>query len=75
MSKTVIGIDLGSTLSECSIIENGKPVVIVNEEGPDHCKTFTARVDFNGMPLATASGRSKKAAEMAAAKAMLENIN
>lgn len=33
MSKTVIGIDLGSTLSECSIIENGKPVVIVNEEG------------------------------------------
>lgn len=33
MSKTVIGIDLGSTLSECSVIENGKPVVVVNEEG------------------------------------------
>ena len=33
MSKKVIGIDLGSTLSECSIIENGKPVVVVNEEG------------------------------------------
>ncbi len=33
MSKTVIGIDLGSTLSECSIIENGKPIVVVNEEG------------------------------------------
>lgn len=32
MSK-VIGIDLGSTLSECAVIENGKPVVIVNEEG------------------------------------------
>lgn len=32
MSKA-IGIDLGSTLSEVSVIENGKPVVIVNEEG------------------------------------------
>lgn len=31
--KKSIGIDLGSTLSEVSIIENGKPVVIVNEEG------------------------------------------
>lgn len=33
MSKRVIGIDLGSTLSEVSVIENGKPVVVVNEEG------------------------------------------
>lgn len=33
MNKTVIGIDLGSTLSEVAIIENGKPVIVVNEEG------------------------------------------
>ncbi len=33
MSKTVIGIDLGSTLSEVCVIESGKPVVVVNEEG------------------------------------------
>lgn len=33
MSKRAIGIDLGSTLSECAVIEGGKPVVIVNEEG------------------------------------------
>jgi molecular chaperone DnaK len=33
MNKTVIGIDLGSTLSEVAVIENGKPVVVVNEEG------------------------------------------
>lgn len=32
MSKA-IGIDLGSTMSEVAIIENGKPVVVVNEEG------------------------------------------
>lgn len=29
----VIGIDLGSTLSECAVIENGKPIVVVNEDG------------------------------------------
>lgn len=33
MSNKVIGIDLGSTLSEVCIIEAGKPVVVVNEEG------------------------------------------
>lgn len=32
MSKA-IGIDLGSTMSSVSIIENGKPTVLVNEEG------------------------------------------
>lgn len=32
MSK-IIGIDLGSTASEVAIIENGKPTIIVNEEG------------------------------------------
>lgn len=33
MSKKVIGIDLASSMSVVSTIENGKPVVIVNEEG------------------------------------------
>lgn len=32
MSK-VIGIDLGSTLSEVAVLENNTPVIIVNEEG------------------------------------------
>lgn len=32
MSK-VIGIDLGSTLSEVAVMEGGKPTIIVNEEG------------------------------------------
>lgn len=29
----VIGIDLGSTLSECAVIEGGKAVVVANEDG------------------------------------------
>ena len=33
MSKRIIGIDLGSTLSEVAVIDGGKPTIIVNDEG------------------------------------------
>jgi molecular chaperone DnaK len=45
MSNKAIGIDLGSTLSEICVIENGKPTVIVNEEGS---KTTPSVVYING---------------------------
>lgn len=47
---------------------------IIKETGPDHDKTFTAQVIFNGTILAIGEGSSKKAAEMQAAKVALEKI-
>ena len=47
---------------------------IINESGPDHDKSFEAQVIFNGKILANGSGKSKKSAEMQAAKKALENL-
>ena len=46
--------------------------IIINEEGPDHDKTFTAEVKCNGKVLAKGIGKSKKLAEMQAAKLALK---
>ena len=45
---------------------------IIKEYGPDHDKTFEAEVYLNGKALATGVGKSKKGAEMQAAKKALE---
>lgn len=45
---------------------------IIKEEGPDHDKKFTARVSCDGKILATGKGKTKKAAEMQAAKKALQ---
>ncbi len=47
---------------------------IIKESGPDHDKTFTARVSLNGKPLAEGNGKTKKEAEMEAAKKALDDI-
>ncbi len=47
---------------------------IIHESGPDHDKRFEAQVKFNGKVLATGNGKSKKGAEMQAAKKALENL-
>ena len=47
---------------------------IIKESGPDHDKSFDAQVKFNGKVLAKGSGKSKKGAEMQAAKKALENL-
>lgn len=45
---------------------------IIKEEGPDHDKNFTASVSVNGKVLATGEGKSKKLAEMEAARKAME---
>ena len=47
---------------------------IIKEEGPDHDKKFTAEVECNQKILAIGEGKSKKAAEMQAAKIALQNL-
>ncbi len=47
---------------------------ITKESGPDHDKSFEAQVIFNGKILAKGAGKSKKGAEMQAAKKALEKI-
>ena len=48
--------------------------IIVKEDGPDHDKTFYSEVVFNKKILAMGKGKSKKLAEMDAAKIALENM-
>lgn len=48
---------------------------IIREEGPDHNKNFTAEVECDGKKLAIGSGRSKKAAEMEAARKAIEVLD
>ena len=47
---------------------------IINEKGPDHDKIFEAKVECNGKQLAVGTGKSKKQAEMQAAKKALESL-
>ena len=47
---------------------------ITQEKGPDHNKSFEAQVSCDGKILARGKGKSKKEAEMHAAKKALENL-
>lgn len=47
---------------------------IIKEEGPDHDKTFTAQIKYNGKPLTIGVGKTKKSAQMEAAKKAIEEI-
>lgn len=46
--------------------------VLVGEEGPDHNKKFTVSIELNSLSIAKGTGRSKKAAEQAAAQEALK---
>lgn len=51
----------------CARAGRGTPVYVVTSTGPDHAKSFVARVSVDGEELGQGTGRSKKAAEQAAA--------
>lgn len=48
--------------------------IIISEEGPDHNKKFVAEVLCDDKKLAQGEGKSKKMAEMEAARKALENM-
>ena len=70
-----VGTDFKSRLQEIvQTRHNATPEYrIVEEDGPDHDKTFHARIDIFGAS-AVGVGKSKKAAEQEAARILLERI-
>ena len=72
-----VGIKDYKTVLQEKLQENGNINIkyeIIKEIGPDHNKTFEAEVKVEGKILATGIGKSKKQAEMEAAKKALESI-
>jgi ribonuclease-3 len=51
------------------------PSYVVEEEGPDHQKEFTATVSVAGEQLGSGAGRTKKEAEQQAARAAYELLH
>lgn len=73
-SKNVGMKDYKTVLQE-ELQKNGEVSIqylLVKEEGPDHAKTFTIDVECNGKKLSQGVGKSKKKAEMEAARKALE---
>lgn len=55
--------------------ENTLGYSIIEEKGPDHCKTFVAGVTYQGKLWGAGKGRTKKEAEQEAARNALEKLN
>ena len=71
------GVKDYKTVLQEKLQENGNVKIeykIILEKGPDHDKYFVAEVLCDGKILASGSGKSKKNAEMQAAKTALESM-
>ena len=69
-------LDHKSRLQEVSAGEGaGPPEYVTRAEGPDHAKRFFAAVLVDGEVVGEGTGRSKKAAEQAAAAAAVARID
>lgn len=73
-SKSVGMKDYKTVLQEMLQVNGNVNIkyTIIKEEGPDHDKKFTAKVECEGKYLAIGEGSSKKHAEMEAAKKAIE---
>jgi len=68
-SKMGAGLDWKTSLQELAADASlGVPEYLIDESGPDHQKTFTARVRVGDEVYGSGSGRSKKEAEQQAAE-------
>ena len=69
-------MDPKTSLQEAAArLDAGVPVYAIAESGPDHSKVFVASVAIGGDALGSGSGRSKKAAEQAAAGAAMDALS
>ena len=63
------GLDWKTSLQELSAEQSlGVPEYVIEDEGPDHMKTFTAQVRVGDRLYGNGTGRSKKEAEQGAAE-------
>jgi ribonuclease-3 len=63
------GLDWKTSLQELGAARGlGAPSYLVEDDGPDHAKTFTAAVLLSGTEYGRGAGRTKKAAEQEAAE-------
>jgi ribonuclease-3 len=69
------GLDWKTSLQElCSLNGLPAPQYVVTETGPDHAKTFTARVQLDGRQYDAGSGHNKKEAEQKAAASAFKEL-
>jgi ribonuclease III len=69
------GLDWKTSLQELSAQHGlGVPEYIIEDSGPDHAKTFVARVRVGGKLYGHGTGRSKKEAEQQAAETAYREI-
>ncbi len=70
------GLDWKTSLQELSALhELGVPEYVIEDEGPDHMKTFTARVRVGHRLHGRGVGRSKKEAEQQAAETAYRTLS
>jgi ribonuclease-3 len=67
-------MDYKTRLQEILASEGRKPVYKVKGSGPDHDRRFTAVVTISGAEYGAGEGKSKKAAEQAAAEKALTGL-